>query len=321
MTAALLPRSLYLQRLLVVDPTTGDVEDAQFTELSRFVGPGDVLVVNDAGTLPASLPVRFGELELELRLAGPVEEGWAVLFGEGSWRERTEDRAAPPRLEVGDVLELDGRRVPVLEVSTTSPRLIRVSLTLEEVLSNGVPVQYSYVPRDLRLDEVQTPYAGRPWATEMPSAGRVLTPELMEKLRAAGAEVHALTHAAGLSATGDSALDAALPLPEPYEVPEETWAAVQRADRVIAVGTSVVRALESAARGELSGVAEMVIGPDTELRVVDGLLSGMHEPGESHFQMMAAFLPLERLRGAVRHAEREGYRNHEFGDSTLLLPG
>lgn len=319
MTAAVLPRPSLVQRLLVVHAGDDAVFDGKFLDLPQWFEPGDVLVVNDAATLPASLPMHVHGVSGELRLVGAPEEGWVVLFGPGSWREATEDRAAPPSVVVGDVVQVANRPVPVLEVSDISPRLVRLALTLDEVLVHGRPVQYSYVPRSLQLDEVQTPYATRPWATEMPSAGRVLTPHLVHALRERGVRVVSVTHGAGLSATGDAALDAALPLPERYEVPQATWDAVTGAKRVVAVGTSVVRALESAARGPLAGVTALKICPQTKLSVVDALLSGMHEPGESHFQMMAAFVDLERLRRAVRHAEQEGYCNHEFGDSTLLF--
>ena len=106
---------------------------------------------------------------------------------------------------------------------------------------------------------------------------------------------------------------AALPLPERYAVPAATWAAALEARRVIAVGTSVVRALETAARGPLAGVTDLRMGPGTALQLVDGLLSSMHEPGESHFQLMAALTDLQRLRGAIAHAASAGYRDHEFG--------
>ena len=175
-------------------------------------------------------------------------------------------------------------------------------------------------PGIVPLSSLQTPYAGRPVAVEMPSAGRPLDQALREAVRARGARIVALTHAAGLSSTGDPALDAALPLPERYEVPAPTWRAVEQACRVIAVGTSVVRALENAARGPLAGVTELRLGAGTELRVVQGLLSGMHEPGESHFELMAAFAAPSLLRRAQEHGARQGYRNHEFGDSTLVLP-
>ena len=319
MTAAILPRVRFEQRLLVVHANDPMVHDDVFNNLPAWFGPGDVLVVNDAATLPASLPAGIAGTHAEIRLVGPPEDGWVVLFGPGSWRQATEDRAAPPRVAVDEPITVAGDSRPVLEVSSISPRLVRIHLTLREVLEHGRPVQYSYVPRPLTLAEVQTPYAARPWSTEMPSAGRVLTAPLIAALRARGAKVVSLTHAAGLSSTGDPALDAALPLPERYDIPPATWQAVRAATRVIAVGTSVTRALESAVDGSLNGVTSLRIGPRTSLRVVDALLSGMHEPGESHFQMMAAFIDLDDLRNAVDHATQQGYRNHEFGDSTLLF--
>jgi S-adenosylmethionine:tRNA ribosyltransferase-isomerase len=159
----------------------------------------------------------------------------------------------------------------------------------------------------------------------MPSAGRALRWPTLSALMGRGVAVASLTHAAGLSATGDAALDAALPLPERYEIPEATVAAVRQARRVIAVGTTVVRALEGSARanrGALKpgpGETDLVIGPNTSLAVVDGILSGMHEPDSSHFQLLSAFAPTELLREAATHAEEVGYLVHELGDSTLVL--
>ena len=232
MTAAVLPRARIQQRLLVVHGDTGRVNDHTFDDIVHLFGPGDVLVVNDAATLPASLPVILGGVHGEARLVGPPEDGWVVLFGAGSWRQPTEARSAPPEVRVGECIEVAGSERVVREVSPISPRLVRIDLTLAEVMEHGRPVQYSYVPRPLRLDEVQTPYAGRPWATEMPSAGRVLTPSLVTALRERGVTVVALTHAAGLSSTGDPALDHALPLAERYHVPPATWRAVQSAEPV-----------------------------------------------------------------------------------------
>ncbi len=315
MTAASLRLPALLTRLLTIDRESSTWSDGHLESMPQHFGPGDLFVVNDAGTLPASLLTDFGEA----RLAGPIDDGWLVLFGAGSWRDATEDRPAPPHFAVGDRFELAGTVVTVLEVHRISPRLVRVNIDPATVWAHGHPVQYSYVPKQLQLSEVQTPYATRPWATEMPSAGRPFVRSLREGLRAVGAQIAPLTHAAGLSATGDPVLDAALPLPERYEVPAATWTAVHKATRVIAVGTSVVRALESAARGPLSGMTDLRIGPDTQLKVTDALLSGMHEPGESHFEMLSAFADLALLRDAHDHAIKAGYRNHEFGDSTLIL--
>jgi S-adenosylmethionine:tRNA ribosyltransferase-isomerase len=146
-------------------------------------------------------------------------------------------------------------------------------------------------------------------------------------LRRAGVGVASVTHAAGLSSTGEPALDALLPLPEPFEVPartaDEVNVARARGGRVVAAGTTVVRALESAtARGAVQaggGVARLRVDARHALRSVDAVLTGMHEPGSSHFQLLTAFAPPDLLARAHAHAEAEGYLAHEFGDSMLVF--
>jgi len=189
---------------------------------------------------------------------------------------------------------------------------------------HGRPIQYSHLSRPLRLWDVQTPYGGRPWSAELPSAGRPLGFAMWEALRARGVKGAALTHACGLSATGDEALDAALPLPERYFVPWLTVAAIEQAARVIAVGTSVVRALEGclAAHGRLiagEGETDLIIDGRHRLQVVDGLLTGLHDPMASHYRLLQAFAPRPLLEAAYRHAESQGYLGHEFGDACLVL--
>ena len=325
MSAATLPRlHPWDNRLLVLDGQR--TEDRSVQELPELLGPGDLLVLNDAATLPASL---MGE-GFELRLAGPVDEGFVVLFGPGDWRQDTDQRPAPEPVALGQVLRVGPLQATVVGISELSPRLLRVRWDLEGVAlwtalyRHGRPVQYSYMERAVALDEVQTSYAGRPWAAEMPSAGRPLGAGLRARLEERGVALACLTHAAGLSATGDPGLDAALPLAERSDIPEATLLAVDRAERVVAVGTSVVRALEDRARtGWRPGLSTSRLRPGqgTPLRVVDGLLSGMHEPGESHFELMAAFTDTDHLRRADRLARERGYLGHEFGDSTLLFSG
>ena len=195
----------------------------------------------------------------------------------------------------------------------------------------GRPVQYSHLAHDLPLWAVQTVYAARPWSFEMPSAGRPLSWQTLLALRRKGVRWAALTHAAGLSATGDPALDAALPLPERYDIPAATVRAVEetraRGGRVVAVGTTVVRALEGAAAsggGVLragAGVTDLRITPAFRPRVVEGVLSGAHAATESHFQLLAAFAGHALLDAAADHAERAGFLTHELGDSMLVLRG
>jgi acyl-CoA synthetase (AMP-forming)/AMP-acid ligase II len=152
----------------------------------------------------------------------------------------------------------------------------------------------------------------------MPSAGRVLDVATLAALRARGVEIAFVTHAAGLSAVGDPAIDAALPLPERYEVPAETQAAVARAKRVVAVGTSVVRALEGAAASGLScGITDLRLGPGTRRQVVDAIVTGVHEAGTSHHTLLEAFAASRVLEEATIASIDAGLLAHEFGDVWL----
>ena len=329
-------------RLLVVDPATDRRADAHITELPRFLAPGDLIVLNDAATLPGSLPARTaGGEPLELRLAGPADAGrvWAVAFGPGDFRMRTEDRPAPPELREGDALQLGGAalRAIVRSVSPISKRLVELDFERDgpqlwaALYALGSPVQYSYHDAPVALWSVQTAYASRPWAAEMPSAGRPLSFRTLRALSQRGVALAALTHAAGLSSTGDPALDAALPLPERYDIPAETVASIERTrasgGRVVAVGTTVVRALEGSAAnggGRLragSGVTSLRIDAAFEPGITSALLTGMHSPAESHYQLLAAFAREPQLRAAFEHADRAGYLAHEFGDATLIAAG
>ena len=328
-------------RLLVIDPRARGMHATSITHLPEFLTSGDVLIMNDAATLPASLHAHtlHGEL-VEIRLLGPDDANVfsAVLFGAGDYHARTEDRAAPPELALGTWLRVDERlRVQVLERSSLSPRLVKLRFDLagrdlwRALYAHGKPVQYAYHSQDLALWSVQTLYAARPWAAEMPSAGRPLSFATLLALKQRGVELATLTHAAGLSSTGDPAIDRALPLPERYEIPEATARAVAnaraRGQRVIAVGTSVVRALESSALragGEIvagTAVSTLRIEPSHTLAVVDGLLTGVHSPEESHYQLLGAFVDRALLEQSSNTARELGFVSHEFGDACLILPG
>lgn len=338
-------------RLLAVDRDSGAVRDGAIADLPGLLRRGDLLIVNDAATLPASLHARrIGDDDeaLELRLTGAIADDRArvVLFGAGDWRSPTERRPAPPCLAVGDTLVFTGPEGHVLAdmsrvtaaveaVDPRAPRLLTVrfdrggAALWSALYRLGRPVQYSYLQGPLALWSVQTAFAGRPWAAEMPSAGRPLSWSTLLDLRRRGVELAALTHAAGLSSTGDPGLDALLPLPERYDLPASMLAAIERArargGRVIAAGTTVVRALEGcvADHGALRpgpGETALVLDAQFVPRVVDGLLTGMHDPSESHFHLLRAFASEPLLLAAWRHANAGGYRQHEFGDATLLAP-
>ena len=328
-------------RLLVVDPRHERIAGRSMRNLPGLLRRGDLLVVNDAATLPASLRGRtaYGE-PIEVRLLGPERDGAfsAVLFGRGDHRTRTEDRPAPPALETGERLAFGPQlTAAVVQRSQLSARLVelrfdqRGEALWRALYAWGKPVQYAYRPEPLPLWSVQTAYAARPWASEMPSAGRPLNLQILLGLAARGVELATLTHAAGLSATGDPALDRALPLPERYDLPEHSVQAIERTrragGRVIAVGTSVVRALEGAfQRGDGAlhageAVTDLRITPQHALRVVDGLLTGIHSPEESHFELLGAFVAEGLLQQSHAYAREHAYEPHEHGDECLILAG
>jgi S-adenosylmethionine:tRNA ribosyltransferase-isomerase len=192
---------------------------------------------------------------------------------------------------------------------------------------HGRPIQYAHLPEPLALWDVWTSFAGPPFAFEAPSAGFALDWGTLLALRQRGILFATLTHAAGISSTGDEELDRRLPFDEPYRIPLATAQAVLRARAsggwVVAVGTTVVRALESAAMpdGRVragDGVATLRLGPTTPLRVVDAILTGVHESGTSHHELLRAFVGDTLLNRAEIELTGSGYRTHEFGDSVLI---
>lgn len=326
------------EKLLLIDPRAGTYADRRVGDLPSQLRAGDVLVVNDAATLPASLKATGPSgRSLEVRLVTRQDGGaWtALLLGEGDWHQRTEDRPLPEPLAEGDVLRFSTTLSARVQPRPESPRLVTLRFDRDEphlwaeLYRLGRPIQYSYLQGPLALWHVQNRYASRPWAVEPPSAGHALTWGLLLDLIHKGVRICALTHAAGISSTGDPALDARMPFPERYDLPAETVEAIRSAKaaggRVIAAGTSVVRALEGNAAqhgGRLEpgeGVTDLIVGPETKLRVVDGLLTGIHEPTASHFSLLQAFAPPDLLTRAYAHAEGVGYLGHEFGDANLIL--
>lgn len=316
-------------RLATLDRARDRVEIAPFATLAKRLRGGDLVVVNDAATLPASLRGRTARGdELELRLSAPVQHDRlvGVLLGSGDWRTRTEHRPPPPVVVPGDRVELEAFGAQVAAVDGRRVELvadIAGGLLWHAIYASALPVQYAHRREQLPLYAVQTAYAARPWAVEMPSAGRPLTWDVLLALRRAGIAVATLTHAAGLGSTGDAALDRALPWPERYDIPPRTAIAIAatkvHGGRVIAIGTSVVRALEASGGVAGEGLATHRIDATTGRHVVDGLVSGLHVPGESHFELLEAFAPrgqLERLLDAARDA---GLSGHELGDACLVV--
>ncbi len=324
--------SRHAVRLVTIGRADDTIALHRFAALPSLLRAGDLLVVNDAATLPASLHGHSPSgAELELRLAAPVDGSRliGVLFGAGDFHTRTEDRPPPPNVRAGDTLTLGVLQARVTAIAGRRIELIAQlagDALWQALYSAGAPVQYAHRSQALPLYSVQTAYAARPWSAEMPSAGRPLTWDVLLGLRRAGIALATLTHAAGLSSTGDDALDRALPWPERYEIPRATVEAIgaarARGGRVVAIGTTVVRALESATQsGELAaggGIATLRLDGGYRPRVVDGLISGLHVPGESHFELLSAFAPRERLARAMAFAASHGLSSHELGDACLI---
>lgn len=316
-------------RLVALDRAGDRVALHPFAALPALLRAGDLVVVNDAATLPASLTGHTARGDaFELRLTAPLagDQLTGIAFGAGDWRTRTEDRPPPPALAPGDEVALGPLRARVEAVSGRRVVLRcagEPDALWQAIYASAAPVQYAHRRAALPLYAVQTAYAARPWAVEMPSAGRALTWSILLDLRRRGIAVAALTHAAGLGATGDAALDAALPFPERYEVPAATATALAttraRGGRVIAIGTSTVRALEASRGTAGAGIAALRLDATTRPQLVDGLVSGLHVPGESHFDLLRAFAPAAQLDRVLQLAQRSGLSAHELGDACLVI--
>jgi len=328
-------------RLLVVEGD-GRMHHTLRASLVDHLNAGDLLIANDAATIPASLHgvhVNSGA-SVEVRLAGrrslrgtDVREFTAFVLGEGDYRTPTEERPAPPVMSPGQALTFGPLRAIVMSQDGHPRRItIRFDGTTSEIWGHiaqlGKPIQYAYVEQQLALWDTWTAVAATAAAFEPPSASFAIDWRFLSALRVRGIGFATLTLAAGISSTGDPALDAALPLDEPYQIPASTARAVQRTKtlggRVIAVGTTVTRALEHAALGDGTvrsgtGVATLRIGAATELRVVDAILTGVHVPEESHYQLLHAFTSRRVLDYMTTALQKGRYRSHEFGDSVLLL--
>ena len=324
-------------KLLAVDPD-GRMQHMPRSALAALFRPGDLVVANDAATLPASLQGthRPTGAPIELRLAAWIARDdptrfAAIAFGAGDHRTRTEDRRPAPPLAPGDPIDLGPLEATV--ETTPHPRLFHLrfagspAAVLAGIARHGRPIQYAHRIAPLALWDVWTPIAAQPIALEPPSAGFALDWRMLRRWRERGIGFATLTHAAGISSTGDAALDALLPFDEPYRIPARTAAVIdatrKRGGRIVAIGTSVVRALEHAAgsTGRVvagDGVATGRIGPQTPLRVVDALLTGVHAPQDSHFQLMRAFASDEMLSQVAQAAQEHRYREHENGDSMLI---
>ncbi|HEV3154341.1 MAG TPA: S-adenosylmethionine:tRNA ribosyltransferase-isomerase [Candidatus Baltobacteraceae bacterium] len=305
-------------RMLVTDRAAGTHEHARFFDLPKYLRRGDLLVVNDSATLPAALrAARRGGERIALHVSTRIDDQlWVV-----------EPRAA---VSPGEIFVLDdGAAVTLLTpLSDTSTRLWYAAFTLPVPMhaflaKHGKPIRYAYMTANFPLSDYQTVFARNPGSVEMPSAARPFTERTVREVRSAGAAISPITLHCGVAS-----LEAPeRPSIERFAVPHPTAEAVNAARaqgrRVIAVGTTVVRALESAVRrGKVtaaSGWTDLVIEPGHRLQAADALITGFHEPAATHIAMLRAFASEELLSQAYAAAAERRYFKHEFGDVHAIL--
>ena len=317
---------------------------ARFADLPRYLEPGDLLVVNTSATVAAAVPGHRGD-------GLPVLVHWSGRLPGGAWLvELRAGHPAPGRVAdaaAGETITLpDGGSLTLLAAypgrlpagsggpgrphgpAGAGTRIWAATVTGDVAAlqaGHGQPVRYSYVPDPWPLSAYQTVFARSPGSAEMASAARPFTPGLVTDLVSAGVLLATVTLHAGVA----SLEEGEPPLPEWFMVPQPTADLVNltraAGRRVVAVGTTSTRALESAADagGQVrarSGLAELVLGRGRPARVVTGLITGWHDAGASHLALLDAVACPALVRAAYEEAERHGYLWHEFGDSCLLLP-
>jgi S-adenosylmethionine:tRNA ribosyltransferase-isomerase len=340
-------------RLMVAYRQDRRLVHTRFRELPRFLQPGDLLVINNSRTLPASIPVRRtdGTL-LELHLSTPVLPGrtpvdvtrppdgipqtWIVELRRPTGSDSLSFREAT----VGEILALPEASAEILgpyppncgprEEWPRESRLWTATLSLPSAIGpylerHGHPIRYGYVTREWPASYYQTVYAAEAGSAEIPSAGRAFTTEMIAELIRRGIDLAPITLHAGVASLEDHEP----PLNEYYRVSEETARRIevvrQIGGRIIAIGTTVVRALETVV--DVSGIVQggegwtkLVISPERGVHAVDGLLTGWHEPRASHLLMLEAVAGRDILDDSYRAALEHRYLWHEFGDLHLLLP-
>ncbi|HYH07258.1 MAG TPA: S-adenosylmethionine:tRNA ribosyltransferase-isomerase [Thermoanaerobaculia bacterium] len=302
-------------RLLVTRRSDDAVMHAHFRELPRFLNPGDLLVLNTTATLPAALSaVREDGAIIALHVSTSLPGGLALV---------------EPRGESSSTLMLPGDgKATLLAPYRDSSRLWLARIDVPDLRAYlaryGRPIHYSYIERPYPIDAYQTVFAAEPGSAEMPSAGRAFTRSMLVCLRRSGVRLAKLVLHAGVASLERHER----PHEEYFEVPlrtaEEVRRTKERGGRVIAVGTTVVRALESSLDDDRNVIAsrgwtDLVITPERGVFAVDGLLTGLHEPRATHLAMLEAIAGREHVQRGYEAALAEKYLWHEFGDLHLIV--
>ena len=312
-------------RMMVLNRTSGAVSHDQFFHLTNYLEPSDLVILNNSRTIPAVLQAAWlrdgGQIspKVEVRLArrrcddtwealivaNPVNAGDTLIFS--------------PSLSATITMEKANSPLKMIQFTKKGIELFNIIYDL------GEPVRYEYIHQPWGLDYYQTVFASHPGSVEMPSAGRAFSWELLFKLKQKGIEIDFIQLHTGLSyLLDDSWHQSPEENEEEYHIPEQTMERIIHAKaagkRVIAVGTTVVRALETAARnGILSGMTNLYINQQFPLKITDGILTGFHEPKASHLDMLSTFITEHHLIRAYDKAIEAGYLWHEFGDMNLII--
>lgn len=316
-------------RMLVAYKSTGSLESSFFNELPDFLESGDLVVINTSGTIPAAFEAVAGDgPKLVVHLSNELDDTrWIVelrqKFGDSTQRWWGPVRSRRLQLSGGATMDLEepygaGDRLWVATLQLNEP-------VLRWLERHGRPIRYGYVHHTWPIETYQNVYATEYGSAEMPSAGRPFTTDVITRLVAKGVGVTPVILHTGVASLEDDEV----PYPERVRVSlataERVNATRRTGHRVIAVGTTVVRSLESCATREgdvfaFDGWTDLVISPEHSARVVDGLVTGWHEPVSSHLMMLEALIGRELLEASYGVALRQGYQWHEFGDSHLILP-
>ncbi len=313
-------------RLLVSTPQGH--QHAHFYELANYLRRGDLLVVNNSATVAASLPAE-GQI-------GRFIVNLCTDYGRGLWlAEPRYSTAKPGPLPMGadERLQVGGREARLVAPHPGIPRLWFMSVDgdlREAMIDYGQPIRYGYVERSYPLSAYQTIFARVPGSAEMPSAGRPFSQRVIDSLTDKEVQLAEITLHTGVSSleVEEDEVEQHTLYAEPFRVPAATAQAINTARaagrRVIAIGTTVVRALESAwDNGQVraaSGFTRRYVHPANPVHTIDGLLTGLHDPLASHLAMLYAIADPKLVRAGYEEAIRAGYLWHEFGDSHLILP-
>ncbi|HEY0517966.1 MAG TPA: S-adenosylmethionine:tRNA ribosyltransferase-isomerase [Ilumatobacteraceae bacterium] len=315
-------------RLLVAERSSGRLTHTTFGALPTFLEPGDLVVINTSAVVPAAVAgVADDGTSLMLHFSTRLDDGsWAVEPRRIDGRStRRWDGVVPRHVAVGanasvtlDRPYLDSTRLWVARLALPQPVFTWLAV-------HGQPIRYGYVDRPWPISAYQNVYATEPGSAEMPSAGRPFTPEVITRLVAKGIGVSPLVLHTGVASLESTEL----PYPERLRIPPSTANRVndthRNGGRVIAVGTTVVRGLETAADADgivrpIDGWTDLVVTPERGVHAIDGLLTGWHEPEASHLLMLEAVGGRDLLEASYAASLREGYLWHEFGDMHLIIP-